>query len=446
MKKCIRRRIGLALLIVGLFALTAAAQETYLGLLGETVEMSMFFGGQMETIDLYESPHETLSSAPEGEDIRYGFIKLGNGLDTRISLAVRLGPNPLIWIDANNNEDLLDDGAATPDVAPSQHEQRWYREVTVSYWEDGGHSTAPYVLRISALKFAGEWDFAYSCFCARKGLVQIGPSLHTIWLWDLDADGLFNDVEDLAIGIDNDGDGELTFDFSAPEWFAPGLPFTESGIVQIGDAFYEPVDVASDGRAIILAESKTDSDPLPILQPGYPAPLFEANTVAGVTIHLSNYLGRPLLMLFAPMFQLYPEHIDWQSDGFFGSSQPRSSGALRAMERTQQIIEEAIQWPDDLGFEILLVATDLGFLSPDTPRTLDQLDLPFPILWDAELSLQYRSIFHGALVIDQDGNIVARDGWSYRYDATGRLIHADLDPLLVMEISEILDSLVETDS
>jgi len=191
----------------------------------------MFFGGQMETIDLHESPHETLSSAPEGEDIRYGFIKLGNGLNVHISLAVRLGPDPLIWIDANSNEDLLDDGAATPDVAPSQHEQRWYREVAVSYWEDGGHSTAPYVLRISALKLTGEWDFTYSCFCARKGLVQIGPSLHTIWLWDLDADGLFNDVADLGIGIDNDGDGELTFDFSAPEWFALELPFTENGIV-----------------------------------------------------------------------------------------------------------------------------------------------------------------------------------------------------------------------
>jgi len=145
------------------------------------------------------------------------------------------------------------------------------------------------------------------------------------------------------------------------------------------------------------------------------------------------------------MFQLYPEHIDWPFDNHFAFSQPRSRGGLNAMERTQDIIEEAIQWPDDLGFEILLVATDLGFLSPDTPTTLDQLDLPFPILWDAELCMQYRSMFYNALVIDRDGNIVARDGWTYRYDATGHLIHADLDPLLVTEIGEILDSMVEAD-
>ena len=152
----------LALIVTILIASTVAAQETYLGLLGETVEMNSLWGGTTRSIDLFETPSEALLAMPEGEDIRYGVIKLGNGADTLISLAIRLGDEPLIWIDANNNEDLFDDGAPTADVRQSTISHTWYREVTVSYWEDGVHSTAPYVLRLSALKMFNEWRFNYS--------------------------------------------------------------------------------------------------------------------------------------------------------------------------------------------------------------------------------------------------------------------------------------------
>ncbi|MCK4570403.1 hypothetical protein KAT84_00500 [Candidatus Bipolaricaulota bacterium] len=451
MSKRIQIAARLALFAVGLFALTAAAQETYIGLLGETVESIGIGGGELHIISLYDTPREDLIYAPVGEDIQYGTIKLGNGADTLISIAVRLGPEPLLWIDANNNEDLYDDGASTPDVIWSQHSRAWYREITVSYWEDGAHYTSPYVLRIQVTKFGSNWDLLYIGFCTRKGLIQIGPALHTIWLSDLDSDGLFNDFENLAIGIDNDGDGVLCLDFSSPEWFFQESPFLEPGIVQIDNMFYELIDVSSDGRLIELASSDVSLEPLPILQVGHPAPLFTVNTVTGEKIDLSKYVGQPILLLFAPMFQLYPEHIDYcsqpewsgDSDCFFGFGQPKTRGAWLAIERTQEIIEEAIQWPDDLGFEILLVATDLSLLSPDTPTSLDQLDLSFPIIWDEALPMQYRTAFYGAFVINHEGSIVARDGWSYRYDATGRLLQAELDPLSFLEISEILAGLLE---
>lgn len=441
----------LALIVTILIASTVAAQETYIGLLGETVESVGIGGGELHIISLYDTPREDLIYAPIGEDIQYGTIKLGNGADTLISIAVRLGPEPLLWVDANNNEDLYDDGASTPDAVWSQHSRAWYREITVSYWEDGAHYTSPYVLRIQVTKFGNDWDLLYSGFCVRKGLIRIGPTLHTIWLSDLDSDGLFNDFENLAVGIDSDGDGEPCLDFSSPEWFFQESPFLEPGIVQIDNMFYELIDVSSDGRLIELASSDVDLEPLPILQVGHPAPLLTVNTVTGEKIDLSKYMGQPILLLFAPMFQLYLEHIDYcsqpewsgYSDCFFGFGQPRTRSGWLAIERTQEFIEEAIQWPDDLGFKILLIATDLSLLSPDTPTSLDQLDLPFSIIWDETFSMQYRTALYGAFVIDHEGSIVARDGWSYRYDATGRLLQADLDPLSSYEISGILSGLLE---
>jgi hypothetical protein len=447
--------LGLSLLVVGLLTVAAYPQEVFQGLLGETVEISLFFGGTTRSIDLQERPRETLSAAPEGEDILYGVIQLGNGVDTLISLAVRLGDNPLIWIDTNNNEDLFDDGPATPDAAQPPNRQTWYREITVSYWEDDVHSTAPYALRLSAMRSLyewdiNEWDISYTGVCARKGLVQIEQTLHTLWLLDSDADGLFNDIAELGIGVDNDGDGEISLDFAAHEWPLPGFGFREPGTVQIGDIFYELIDVSSDGRVILLSESATDYEPLPILQVGYPAPRFTTTSITGEEVALSQYLGQPLVIVFAPLFQIYPEHIDYCSqsgynlvpDCFNGMGQPRSAGALQALERTLGLIYAyAAEAQRESNLPFILVATDPAVISPDTPTTLDQLDLPFPIIWDETLILKYRSLYHSAFVIDAEGVVVARDGWSWYYDSTGRLIHADLNPLSFFEIGTILSSL-----
>lgn len=446
----------LALILVITIASIVTAQETCTVLLGETVESVGIGGRELHIISLYDAPREDLIYAPVGEDIQYGTIRLGNGADTLISIAVRLEPEPLLWIDANNNEDLYDDGPTRPDSISSQHQWTWYREITVSYWEDGIHSTAPYVLRISVFQSSSVWDddgwdVLYSCFCARKGLIRIGSLTHTIWLSDLDSDGLFNDFENLAIGIDNDGDGIACLDFSSPEWFFPESPFLEPGIIQVGSRFYELIDVSSDGRSIELASSNVAMTPLPILQVGYPAPLQTASTVSGEEINLSECMGQPILLLFAPLFQLYPQHIDYCSqpewggdtDCYYRFGQPRTRSGWLAIERTQAFIKEVIRWPDDLGFEILLIATDLSFLSPDTPTTLDQLELPFPIIWEEALPMQYRTALYGAFVIDRSGVIVARDGWSYFYDSTGRMIQVDLNPLPFETIAGILTSLIE---
>lgn len=455
--------VGLALFFAALIAMTAAAEETYLGLLGETVEM-IPLASTMKSVDLFETPPEVLRFAPEGDDIRYGFIKLGNGLDSRISLAVRLGDEPLLWIDANNNEDLFDDGAVMPDASHSPTNHTWYREITVSYWEDGIHSTAPYILRISVVQFPHAWDddgwdVIYSGICARKGLVQIGAELHTIWLSDTDSDGLFNDIEDLGIGSDNDGDGTLASEFSSPEWFPPESWLLEDGIVQIGDAFYELIDVSSDGRTLTLVESASTAEPLAILKAGYPAPDFAATSVTGEQIQLSQYLGQPLVLLFAPAFQVYPEHIDYSSpnpgfgsvpDFYPGLEQPRTAGLVRALERTLALIEvmkeiEEEEDAADLPFALVLVATDPIFLSINTPTTLADLGVSFPIIWNETLFVQYRTAFYGAYVIDAKGIIAARDGWSHYYDSAGRLTRADLNPLSDVAILGVLESLIETD-
>jgi hypothetical protein len=449
----LRTRLGTALVLICLFTGAVAAQETYLGLLGEIAGPSFlpFVSGlQFQKITLYETPHEPLAAAPQGDDIQYGFIKLGNDADSRISLAVRLGPEPLLWIDANNNEDLYDDGAVAPDALSPWRRCVWNREVVVSYWKDGIHSSASYPLQVMGWWSDGAWEFYYAGCVARKGLVQINAAFHTMWLWDIDSDGLFNDVEDLGVGIDNNGDGELSVDFSSPECFLGEAPFLPAGVIQIGKALYELVDVSPDGRSVVLSASTTDVKPLPILEPGFSAPVFKTQTVRGAQLDLAEDRSQPLLLLFAPMFQLYPERIDYCSssewseydDCFFGFGQPKSTGSQRALDRTRELIDAATRSTNELGFRIVLLATDPMLLGPDTPTTLDQLDLPMPIVWDETVLELYRTFVYGALVIDTDGVIVARDTWVYHYDASGRLASADLDPLSFWTISGIMESLI----
>jgi len=57
--------------------------------------------------------------------------------------------------------------------------------------------------------------------------------------------------------------------------------------------------------------------------------------------------------------------------------------------------------------------------------------------------MQYRTALYGAFVIDRNGVIVARDGSSYSYDSTGRMIQGDLNPLPFETIAGILASLIE---
>ena len=69
---------------------------------------------QTPAIGLNAKPYETLLKEPKygSNQIRYGYIPLGNSQDPNVSFAVDSseGGKWVIYVDTNNNEDLTDDG------------------------------------------------------------------------------------------------------------------------------------------------------------------------------------------------------------------------------------------------------------------------------------------------------------------------------------------------
>ena len=72
--------------------------------------------GQTQGIGLEDQPFEVLKKEPayNSNKVMYGYIKLGNGEDQKYSFAVDDMDKDhwVIYFDANNNEDLTDDGPA----------------------------------------------------------------------------------------------------------------------------------------------------------------------------------------------------------------------------------------------------------------------------------------------------------------------------------------------
>lgn len=70
--------------------------------------------GQTSVTGLNPEPFETLSAEPEykADQISYGYVSLGNSDDPKLSFAVTVTPDDeySVYFDANNNENLTDDG------------------------------------------------------------------------------------------------------------------------------------------------------------------------------------------------------------------------------------------------------------------------------------------------------------------------------------------------
>jgi hypothetical protein len=282
----------------------------------------------------------------------------------------------------------------------------------------------------------------------RMGFVQIGETLHRIYLVESDSDALFTNTWELMVGVDTDGNGMPTLDMASPEWFTRGWPLDFAGFVQISNHYYCVVDVSPDGRSIELAGFESSLTPLPTLLPGYSAPSFTALTAAGDPFTVGDPFESPVLLLFAPIAQLFPETFDPCADrGWLGSVACIEgyfrpvSGAFRELARTQAVLTYAEELQAAYDLEIVLVATDINWLSENDRNVAAALDLPISLLWDEAPMNRYRTTYYNAILIDDRGLIVARDSVIPRYDESGHLLESESDVLTLLEIGEFLESM-----
>jgi serine/threonine protein kinase len=105
--------------------------------------------GQTEAGGLDTRPYERLRAEPEYSSPRvlYGYLSLGNGRDPRVSFVIDELERPtwVIYVDANNNEDLTDDGPALTNQGTLKLATNVRLMPEIVSWNDGA-ANRPYRL------------------------------------------------------------------------------------------------------------------------------------------------------------------------------------------------------------------------------------------------------------------------------------------------------------
>jgi len=212
-------------------------------------------------------PREQLAAEPVYFSKRplYGEIQLGDSEDKRYTLVVdeskgtRSGYDTL-YIDANNNEDLTDDGKVAGKVLDDgRRTELPLVEVTVEY----GGRNYPYHLRPRIYSY-GETSVNWSSAGYCEGEVTLGGKTYKVALFDDTCNGTFNDAYEVpreyrtmgavyargdTMVIDVDGDGTYAKSYKdTPEMYHVGK------YVSLDDTCYE-LEIAPNGRQITIRET-----------------------------------------------------------------------------------------------------------------------------------------------------------------------------------------------
>ena len=385
------------------------------GLLGEVVSWPSAMGParRLDTSP-YPAEDETLFAARA--DAMFGCLHLGNGPDTAIAVAFVGGDSPRLWVDANNNEDLTDDG--TPEWSDSYSDSafEWKRRLHVSYTSNGIEHTAEYEVNVIALRDYDRWDLFYSSHCLRKGLLWTGEEALTVWLGDMDSDGLYDDLENLKVIVDVNGDDFPAIDHSIPETFYPEF-FLGEGQIQIHGTTFAIDAVSADGMRVEASIAEVQLPPLPYVTVGREAPAFEVETADGQSLSLVDLQGKFVILAFAPI----------QESGVCASCTASAEGVPRICDLASELRSSTVQ--------IIAVST---YTDPPVVSALQCAGVDVPLVWGQALFRSYRPRAYWLIVIGPDGVILGKDAVRPIYDSSGNVAGAEDRPLRVPEILELI--------
>ncbi|MGQ9733974.1 MAG: redoxin domain-containing protein [Candidatus Bipolaricaulia bacterium] len=358
-----------------------------IGLLSELLDWPI---GAVSAIplSLQDTPPESLSALPaqvvRGGPCSYGAIRLGNGRDRTITVLICHWEPPQVWIDANNDEDLTNDGGGLPDARWEWRGFSWSSTVQVEYDINDDIIRVPYHIRVTGYYNYEEhgYSFIYGGYCHRQGLIELEGKLYPIAVSDLSSDGLYDDLDKLVIAIDTDGDGELQLFPDSYEIYGPNQP------LQVGERLYKIKSVSPDGRRIEV-EQIGIAPPPPILAPGQRAPDFESKTLEGEEIKLSDFRGKVVVLIF------------WNPSIQPGS---RCCEAYQDIWRVEDLNALLGEGPYQHKVVLLGIATSP---QPPDPSSLKEEGIQFSVIWDPSINELYRRslIGRGLFIIDKEGII-----------------------------------------
>jgi hypothetical protein len=238
------------LFIITLFLVNSLTANP-VGLLPEKIPWS--YGNEYVLAQLSKDKPEYLSIS-NSDNLKYGEINIGTD---PVDFVLIQGENPLLWVDSNNNGNLMDDEIIAPSTKESLNNEfifGWKISVK-SFYETMGSGESRLISIMARKKVTEEnFEVRYCLYEHREGLVLLeNEELRKVKLFTKNNQGFYR-LEDIYFGIDTDGDDQICIIPDSYEMFSYNDPFL------IDKKTYKLKEISEDGRKVIFAE--TDEEPL----------------------------------------------------------------------------------------------------------------------------------------------------------------------------------------
>ncbi len=415
------RKVLVTWMIVTLVMLSGYCFASEIALLSESIPWPLKCAANCTSeISLTATPEEAVVYSVR-DDVRYGWIPAGAGVDVGVTCALLGRPDnsPLLMIDTDNDESLLDELWLEPVKRGGLRLFQWKVTVAAEYGDGEETAVASYTLSVAA--HALETDPEYALFaggyCSRRGLAELGGEIYAVELATLRSDGRYGDPEDLVIAIDADRDGYVDSLPGSHEAFGPG----QNILLDAGE--YAVVEVSDDGR-LIRFERVGDAAMRPAIGVGCQAPTF---TAMGSDGEIFSLVGRSTL---ATVILFLPSMDERACVDCVVEAQPR---------RVSDMIDVLSHYP---GIARLVVITAEETVDAASLDRLKQTEVPVTLIYDPQVNELYRRSA-GLLVLNEELRIVAMDRHWVDLDVAMAFPRGGFAALTAGDVYRILDGVSE---